>query len=185
MTGAGRHLLVALVAAVPLAACNDISERPGPVVSAADTADQTLFQVRHYITRDGVQRSLVEADTAYYYDVSQTFELRVLKVTFHDAQGEATSTLTAREGTYQTMTGVMQGRGTVVVRSADGTRTLRSEKLDYDPGKNEISTDQPYVYDQGANHLEGNGFTSDPSFQRMTTSNPRGRAAEGVVLPGQ
>jgi len=41
------------------------------------------------------------------------------------------------------------------------------------------------VYDQGSNHLEGSGFTSDPNFQRMTTTNPRGRAAEGVVLPGQ
>lgn len=178
-------LLAAVLAAAPLAGCGDVGARPGPVVAAADTADQTLFGVRHYITRDGVQRSLVEADTAYYYEPSQTFELRVVKVTFYDAQGEATSTLTSREGTYQTMTGVMQGRGKVVVRSADGLRTLRSEKLDYDPGKNEISTDQPYVYDQGSNHLEGSGFTSDPNFQRMTTSNPRGRAAEGVVLPGQ
>ena len=41
------------------------------------------------------------------------------------------------------------------------------------------------MYDQGSNHLEGNGFTSDPNFQRMTTANPRGRAAEGVILPGQ
>jgi LPS export ABC transporter protein LptC len=167
------------------AACNDIGARPGVVVAAADTADQTLFKVRHYITRDGVQKSLVEADTAYYYESSQSFELRVVTVTFYDAEGAPTSTLTADEGTYQTMTGAMEGRGKVVVRSADGLRTLRSDKLNYDPGKNEISTDQPYMYDQGGNHLEGNGFTSDPNFQRMTTTNPRGRAAEGVVLPGQ
>jgi LPS export ABC transporter protein LptC len=167
------------------AACNDTGARPGVLATAADTADQTLYKVRHFITRDGVQRSLVEADTAFYYEASQTFELRVVTVTFYDAEGAPTSILTSNEGTYQTMTGVMQGRGKVVVRATDQTRTLKSEELNYDPGKNEISTEKPYIYDQGGNHLEGTGFTSDPNFQRMTTTNPRGRAAEGVVLPGQ
>ena len=166
-------------------ACNDIGQRPGVVLSAADTADQTLFKVRHYITRDGVQKSLVEADTAYYYEGTQSFELRVVTVTFYNPDGAPTSTLTADQGTYQTMTGAMEGRGNVAVRSTDGTRTLHSEQLKYDPGKNEISTDLPYTYDQGGNHLEGTGFTSDPDFQQMTTANPRGRAGEGVVLPGQ
>ncbi len=167
------------------AGCSDPTAKPGVLATAADTADQTLIKVRHYITRDGVQKSLVESDTAYYYEASQSFELRVVDVTFYSAEGAATSTLTAAEGTYNTMTGAMEGRGDVVVRSIDGTRTLRSQKLNYDPGKNEISTDVAYTYDQGGNHLEGSGFTSDPDFQRMTTSNPRGRAADGVVLPGQ
>lgn len=181
----GAAALALALAAGALAACVDVGERHGAVGSGADTADQTLIQVRHYITRDGVQKSLVEADTAYYYEPSQTFELRGVTVTFFSAEGAPTSTLTSHEGTYQTMTGAMEGRGDVVVRSADGARTLRSELLRYDPGKNEISTDRHYTYDQGGNHLEGNGFTSDPNFQRVTTQNPRGRAAEGVILPGQ
>lgn len=186
MTGVGLSRVLAVVGVVALAgACGESGARPGVLATAADTADQTLIKVRHYITRDGVQKSLVEADTAYYYEGSQTFELRVVTVTFYDNEGAPTSTLTAHEGTYQTMTGAMEGRGNVVVRSTDGTRTLKSEKLNYDPGKNEISTDQHYIYDQGGNHLEGSGFTSDPNFQRMTTTDPRGRAAEGVVLPGQ
>ncbi|TFG43888.1 MAG: LPS export ABC transporter periplasmic protein LptC [Gemmatimonadales bacterium] len=167
------------------AACSDTGARPGVLLTAADTADQTLIQVRHIITRDGVQKSLVEADTAYYYEGSQTFELLVVTVTFYDKDGAPTSTLTSNEGTYQTMTGVMEGRGKVVVRSADGTRTLKSEQLHYDPGKNEISSEVFYTYDQGSNHLEGDGFTSDPAFQRMQTANARGRADEGIVLPGQ
>lgn len=186
MTTARVLSAMALVAAVALGAgCNETGARPGVLATAADTADQTLIKVRHYITRDGVQKSLVQADTAYYYEASQSFELRVVTVTFYDADGAPTSTLTSNEGTYQTMTGAMQGRGDVVVRSADGTRTLRSQTLNYDPGKHEISTDQPYTYDQGGNHLEGTGFTSDPNFQRMTTTAPRGKAADGVVLPGQ
>jgi LPS export ABC transporter protein LptC len=167
------------------AGCNEPTARPGTLNLAADTADQTLEHVRHYITRDGVQKSLIEADTAYFYEGSKSFELRVVTVTFFGETGDTSSILTAREATYRSMTGAMEGRGNVVVRSADGTRTLRSEKLDYDPGKNEISTDQHYVYDQGSNHLEGDSFTSDPNFQRVTTVKPRGRAAEGVVLPGQ
>lgn len=167
------------------AACNETGARPGTMQTAADTADQTLFQVRHYITRDGVQKSLVEADTAFYYEGSQTFDLRVVTVTFYDKDGAPTSTLTAHAGTYQTMTGVMEGQGHVVVRSIDGTRTLKSEQLKYDPGKNEISSEVFYTYDQGPNHLEGDGFTSDPAFQRMKTANARGRADEGIILPGQ
>ncbi len=186
MTAARVVTVGVILAAVAFAAgCNETGARPGVLATAADTADQTLIKVRHYITRDGVQKSLVEADTAYYYEGSQSFELRVVTVTFYDADGAPTSTLTSKEGTYQTMTGAMQGRGNVVVRSTDETRTLKSQELNYDPGKNEISTDQPYTYDQGGNHLEGTGFTSDPNFQRMTTTAPRGKAADGVVLPGQ
>lgn len=187
MTG-GRRLAAGLAfatLAAALPACTDTAGRPGVLAAAADTADQTLIKVRHFITRDGVQKSLVEADTAYYYEASQTFELRVVEVTFYSTEGAATSTLTAAEGTYNAMTGAMQGRGDVVVRSADGTRVLRSEKLNYDPGKNEISTDVFYTYDQGGNHLEGDGFTSDPNFQRARSSNSRGRADEGIILPGQ
>ena len=183
--GAVVRLLAGLAGAGLAAACTDTGARPGTLTAAVDTADQTLLKVRHYITRDGVQKSLVEADTAYYYEGSQSFELRVVTVTFYGPDGAPTSTLTSNEGTYRTMTGAMEGRGKVVVRSTDGTRTLRSETLSYDPGKNEISTDQHYAYDQEGNHLEGDGFTSDPDFQRMTTAKPRGRAGEGVVLPGQ
>jgi len=186
LSSARRILALAGVACFALVvACTDMGARPGTLAAAADTADQTLIKIRHYITRDGIQKSMVEADTAYYYEASQSFELRVVTVTFYDVDGTPTSTLTANEGTYQAMTGAMEGRGKVLVRSADGTRALKSEKLNYDPGKNEISTDQPYTYDQVGNHLEGSGFTSDPNFQRVTTAKPRGQAGEGVVLPGQ
>ncbi len=167
------------------AGCAESGARPTAVVAAADTADQVLEKVRHHITVDGVRKSLVEADTAYYYEGSQSFELRAVKVSFFGLDGSPTSVLNAREGTYRVANGSMEGRGAVVVRSADGNRTLRTELLQYDPAKNEISTDQHYTYDEGGNHLEGNGFRSDPNFQKVQTEQPRGRAAEGVLLPGQ
>ncbi len=179
------RVAAALGSATVAAACTETGARPGVLTTAADTADQTLLKVRHIITRDGIQKSLVEADTAYYYEGSQTFELRVVVVTFYDRDGAPTSTLTSHEGTYQTMTGVMEGRGKVVVRSTDGTRTLKSEQLHYDPGKNEISSEVFYTFDQGTSHLEGVGFTSDPNIQRTKTGSPRGRADQGIILPGQ
>ncbi|HRZ10596.1 MAG TPA: hypothetical protein P5319_11975, partial [Gemmatimonadales bacterium] len=88
MTAARVVTVGVIVAAVAFAAgCNETGARPGVLATAADTADQTLIKVRHYITRDGVQKSLVEADTAYYYEGSQSFELRVVTVTFYDADG--------------------------------------------------------------------------------------------------
>ena len=143
-------------------ACGESGARPGRARHGGRHRRPDALKVRHYITRDGVQKSLVEADTAYYYEASQTFELRVVTVTFYDKDGAPTSTLTSTRGTYQTMTGAMEGRGNVVVRSADGTRTLKSEKLNYDPGKNEISTDLHYTYDQGGNHLEGSRLHVGP-----------------------
>jgi len=173
------------ILAVLVVACTESGARPTAIVAAADTADQMLEKVRHYITQDGVRKSLVEADTAYYYEGSQSFELRGVKVSFFGADGAATSVLTAHEGTYRVASGSMEGRGNVVVRSADGNRTLRTELLLFDPARNEISTDRHYTYDENSNHLEGNGFRSDPNFQKVSTEQPRGRAAEGVLLPGQ
>ena len=45
----------------------------------------------------GQRKNVVEADTAYVYEPSQTIEMRGLAVDFFDPRGNATATLTARE----------------------------------------------------------------------------------------
>ncbi len=65
-----------------------------------DSADQVLIGMTHYVTDAGVLRARVRGDTAYFYSNTQRAELRNVHVTFYDQAGNATSTLTSREGTH-------------------------------------------------------------------------------------
>ena len=62
---------------VMVVACQDKGVTPPVTQTAADSADQILFGLMHYVTEEGIKRSLVEADTAYLYDATQTAELGV------------------------------------------------------------------------------------------------------------
>lgn len=163
-------------------ACNT-GIKPTATVAAADSADQVLLQMSHYITNDGTRRAHVLADTAYFYSPTATAELRNVHVTFFDPRGAETSRLTSREGTYHWRIGDMEARGNVVVVRIDGA-TLRTEVLRYNQTHNQVSSDKPFVFDEPTRHIQGDGFTSDPDFKVVTTVRPRGRAGS-FTLPNQ
>ena len=182
--------VTALTAA--LLACTDTGVKPTVTLQQADTADQVLEGMSHYITEKGVRRSLVESDTARLYEPTQIAEMKVVTVTFYDSVGKVTSVVTADSGTYFMRDGSMKARGNVIARTPDGRR-LSSPVLNYDQKTNTISSDQPFTYENGDEHLEGNGFHSDPDFRNVVTQQPRGGQKEvrkgkpsgGVLLPGQ
>lgn len=184
MTGVRRAALAlaSALALVMAAGCDD-GARPTQVVAAADTADQILYGMSYFITVEGVRRARVQADTAHFYSPTQTAELRVVRVAFFDAQGEQTSTLTCREGTYRWRTGDMQGRGNVRVVTTDGRR-LTTEALNYYQNRDEVESDSAFVYDAPDQHVVGDGFTSDPAFRRLVAKRPRGTGGQ-FVLPNQ
>jgi LPS export ABC transporter protein LptC len=179
-------LIGLLVAAVLLSACESTGARPTTIVQASDTADQVLEGFSHYVTNQGVRRSRVEADTAYFYENTQVTDLRKVKVTFYDIKGAESSTLTSRTGTYRWQDGAMQADGNVLVVTPDGKR-LTTETLKYDNATNTISTDKPFVFDQPGQHMTGNSFRSDPDFQNVVAQQPRGvtEGKQGILLPGQ
>jgi lipopolysaccharide export system protein LptC len=187
-----RRLTATLLALGTLTACQEEAVRPTITLAAADTADQVLYGMEHYITDEGVRRSKVEADTAYIYEATHMVEMRVVKVTFYDPVGGVTSVITGDSGTYMMRDGSMNARGNVLAVTPDGRR-LRSQELKYDSRSQQISSDQPFVYDRGDQHLEGNGFTSDPDFGHVVTKQPRGGQrrnarpgdSTGFLLPGQ
>src|SRR2546421_5633613 len=161
----------------------DAGIKPTATITAADTADQGLDSMSHYVTTAGVVRAHLRADTAYFYSPMQTAQLRVVHITFYDPHGAETSTLTAREGTYHWRPGDMEARGNVIVVRTDGA-TLRTEVLRYSQAKNQVSSDKPFVFDEPTRHLEGKGFTSDPDFKVVTALQPQGRAGQ-FTLPNQ
>ncbi len=181
-----------LLVALALAGCQEDAVRPTATVTAADTADQVLFEMEHLITNNGVRRTKVLADTAYIYEPTQLARLKTVTVSFYDALGNESSTIKADSGTYQMRDGSMQSWGDVLATTPDGRR-LRSEELKYDSRQHRISSDRPFTYDRADQHLEGNGFTSDPDFRNVVAQQPRGGQAGGrdsapagsFRLPGQ
>ena len=91
--------------------------RPTTTVQATDSADQVLEGFSHYVTNEGVRRSRVEADTAFYYEPTQMTELHKIKVVFFDMKGAEGSTLTAQRGTYRWQDGSMEADGQCPGRS--------------------------------------------------------------------
>ena len=171
-----------LLCAALVSAC-DTGIKPTATISAADSADQVLVGMSHFVTNAGIQRAHVRADTAYFYSPSQTAELRNVHITFYDTRGDQTSTLTSREGTYHWRSGDMEARGNVVVVRIDGA-TLRTEVLHYSQAKSQVSSDRPFVFDEPTRHIEGEGFTSDPDFKVVTAVRPKGTGGK-FTLPNQ
>ena len=189
MSGAEAARRAALAAGCILVAaaasgCEDTGARPTTTIQAPDSADQVLEGFSHFVTNDGIRRSRVEADTAYFYEGTQVTNLSNPKVTFYDLKGAESSTLTARSGVYRWQDGSMEANGNVVVVSPDGRR-LTTDRLRYDNATNQISTDRHFTFDRGDEHLEGNSFRSDPDFRNVVTDRPWGVAGDGLLLPGQ
>lgn len=178
--------LVLGCAMVALVACQDQGATP-PVAAKAtpDTADQTLFGVRVVMSDRGVQRALLEADTAFTYEDNSRFELRTVRSTFYTETGVKDATLTSRQGTYNVRSGNMEARGNVVVISTDGRR-LDTPQLRYDPGRNEITGDSTFVLTRPGDELSGIGFKTDPDLTRINVlSNAHGRTTKSVAQPNR
>jgi LPS export ABC transporter protein LptC len=175
-----------------LGACREDVVRPPLTTTAADSADQILEGMEHFITNDGVRRTRVLADTAYLYENTQLARLKKVRVTFYDGTGAETSTVVGDSGLYQTRDGSMSAWGRVVATTPDG-RVLKSEELKYDSRKQQISSELPFVYDRPGQHLTGDAFHSDPDFKNIVAVRPRGgqtgapgdSSSGGFLLPGQ
>src|SRR5437773_5523163 len=141
-----------------------------------DSADQVLLGMSHYVTDGGVLRARVRADTAYFFSNSQRAELRNVHVTFYDATGRPTSTLTSKEGTHHWRTGNMEARGNVVlVRDNDGA-TMRTEAMTYNQVKNEVASDVRLTSISPRQHLGGVALTPDRNSRTVRTKNRTGTA---------
>ena len=168
-----------------LAGCGKVGpDRIEQVQQAADTADQLMIRMHAYLTKEGVQTAYLEADSAFVYENNGHTDLKNILVTFFTPSGVKTSVLTGETGWYKMRTGEIQARGNVVVVRTDGA-TLRTSVLHYDQAKNEVSTDQPYTWDEPPEkHLAATGFVSDPTFSNIRTQALHGTAGH-FTLPGQ
>jgi LPS export ABC transporter protein LptC len=167
-----------------LGACEQRGVQPTATMSAADSADQVLEGFAHHVTADGVRKSRIEADTAWFYEATQSATLHNVRITFYDVRGAERSKLTARQAVYRWQDGSLDAEGNVVLIAPDGGK-LESEVLKLDNKENRISTDRAFRFARGAERIEGTSLQSDPEFTNVVTNRPRGVAGKGILLPGQ
>jgi LPS export ABC transporter protein LptC len=173
---------------VPLAALAACGGKPkadavAQVQAAADTADQLMIGLTQYITENGVRKAYLEADTAFLYENAGRADLKNVRVSFFGVAGDTSSVVTGKVGFYDWRSGKMETREDVLVLLSNGGR-LTTSVLRYDQARNEVSTDQHYVYVAPDQHMEGEGFTTDPALSQFRTQRPRGKAG-AITLPGQ
>lgn len=155
----GVSFLALAAAIVTGVACTDTKQPPvtsGP--SAADTADQVLYQAEFFLTTNGIQRGDLTADTAYVLQETTRFDLRHPFVKFTTETGAPDGTMEAKHGLYSTNTQALEGWGDVVIKMVDG-RTLRSPHVVYNQVTGVLSSDTSYTFSRGQDTQSGIGFT--------------------------
>lgn len=176
--------LALLAVALCSAACADRGVTPSRAATA-DSSDMVLDSMRLIITRDGIQTSVVEADTAWIFNARQVADLKGVRMTFFEPNGRVSSTVTSDSGVYQMRDGTLDARGNVVATNPGG-RVLKTEHLVFDRIANQIRSDTTYTFTSPDGDGRGTGFVTDPDFERLQTSRASGRQrGAGIVLPGQ
>jgi LPS export ABC transporter protein LptC len=166
-----------LLLALAALACREQRQPPVATTDAvADSADQVLFGVRHFLTDDGVRQARLLSDTALVFDDGTRILLRKVRMTFFTEAGQENAVLVSRRGRYDTRTQQMEAEGNVVVTTTDGRR-LETPQLKFDQAANQISSDSSYVATEGGRRQSGIGFRSDPNMNNVQCL----RACSGVV----
>lgn len=165
--------LCLLAAAVTAAACGgeENVEVAGPELLQLG-AEQVMVGVEHYMTREGLRRAHLEADTLYFLEEGSRVHLRHYTVDFFDEQGGSRSVLSARDGLYDLQTGDMEATDSVIVVDADESQRLSTEHLTYDAATDRLRSEVPFVLVQGRDTTRGEGFVTDPGLDSLEVTGP-------------
>lgn len=136
-------------------------------------ADQVMLDVEHVLTREGVRRAHLEADTAYFLDSPSSVRMRRYTIDFFGSQGQRTSTLTAVDGMYELQSGDMKASEDVVVVDADRSQRLLTKRLEYDAQSNRLMSNVDFLLIRGRDTVRGSGFVTDPGLDSLTTTRPQ------------
>jgi LPS export ABC transporter protein LptC len=162
-----------LTGAVALAACE--SRRTAEVASAellGLEADQVMVGVEHYMTREGVRRALLLADTAFTYQDEERLRLRNLKITFFGELGEESAVLTAGTGVYEMESGDLEVEGEVEVVDGSTGERLVTERLRYVAEPDSLYGDTAFVLYRGDVEMRGARFVTDPELRNFRAESP-------------
>jgi LPS export ABC transporter protein LptC len=162
-----------LLAACALAAAcgGDPSGADVPPTIFDQGADQVMFGVELYLTRDGLRKGTMKADTALTFEDASTIDLRTLEIRFYDETGADRGILTAKSGEYDIESGGMTVRQQVKLDGrlqGDAASSLQTDSLLYDPVADELRTDAIWTLRHADGTVErGSGLVTDPSLENI------------------
>ena len=160
----GVVLLVA-AAVIAVAGCRKTTKPPVVgEVALSDSADQVIFDGRFFVTKRGVSRGEMRADTIFVFNDNSKYLLRRITGSFNTETGAPNGTIRADRGTYDRRVRILDGHGNVVVTSTEGDR-LTSNHLRYTEAADEISSDSAYTIVRKGDTSRGVGFRSDPNLR--------------------
>lgn len=165
-----RGTLLLLLAVALLPACREEATVPTRQDTLARlSVDQVLYDTEHVMTRKGVRRAILHADSAYFRDNDSRVDLRGVRLEFFNEQtGAVSGTLTSQTGEYDVQTGAMISRGNAVLTLAEGNRRIESEELNYDLQADRVWSAKPTVMRENGREMRGESFESDTRFQNLT-----------------
>lgn len=135
-------------------------------------ADQVMVGVEQTVTRDGVRRAHLQADTTYLLHNGSVAHLRHYRVDFFDGTGDRRSTLTAVDGVYDMKSGDMTARDDVVVVDSSRNQRLLTPRLRYDASTDRLRGDTTFVAYLGRDTVRGRGFVTDPGLDTVRVVRP-------------
>jgi LPS export ABC transporter protein LptC len=167
-----RYFSIFLLLAL-LAGCQESSTTPLASTDADSVpAQQVYYGVHHVMTRDGIRSSVLDGDTAYLHEGSETLFLAGVRLTFFTETGALSGTLTSRKGDYDVAGGLFVARDDVVLvtHGADGERRIETDVLSYQVKTDELWSDRPFVMRHGGRTTRGSEFRSDGKFSSWSMS---------------
>ncbi|MYA32779.1 MAG: LPS export ABC transporter periplasmic protein LptC [Gemmatimonadales bacterium] len=188
---AGAFGLFAWVSLLPVfAACGSDDGPPTASEPLPEGVDTAVRGMRTFVTRDGIRRAVVEADTAEWREENE-IHLRRMTMTFFDPNGLESTEMTAEFGIFHQLDGDLEAEGQVVVEDRVDDQRLETERLEYRnlDGRMYGDTAFQFVDPVEGLTLEGTGFESDPALDSLVLLNQAGEMlpvaafSEAVPLP--
>jgi LPS export ABC transporter protein LptC len=132
--------------------------------TAADSAEQMMFNARTVITSNGVRRGEASGDTVTTFDALTRFQFHPLTVRFSTPTERPLAVLTAPSGVYEIEKSTLQANGPVTLVSDTTRRRIEARWVRYDAVRNQLASDSAFTATSGARRLTGVGFTTDPGL---------------------
>jgi LPS export ABC transporter protein LptC len=159
------------------AACGEGEDAPlvaEEILQLNTRANRVAMGLTHYVASEGIRRAQIMADTAFFIEDEALVELRGMEVIFYDEDGNETTDLTARSGTYSWDTGNMTATGEVVVVKRDEERRIETSVMYYERPEDRIWSDAPTtMYEADGTVIEGTSFQSNSGMDRVELTEPR------------
>lgn len=189
--GRVRRGLFARVSLLPLfVACGSGDAPPTASEPLPEGVDTAVRGMRTFVTRDGVRRAVVEADTAEWRE-DNVIHLRRMTLTFFDPGGRESTEVTAEFGIFHQLTGDLEAERQVVVEDRVDDQRLETERLRYRNADGRLLGDTVFRFVNPVEGLtlDGTGFESDPALDSVVVMNQEGESlpvasfTEAVPLP--